>query len=362
MDMFSHKKYSDFKTPTRTNNNEQTHKINSIPAPSLATFNKEISPITPGHPGALISVGTFYEEFPLIPPGAQSDPSADGTLSNKLLHITPRGTAWNLPITPMVSSLAGTFSMDLLPLTPSAPSEDAQSDPGSQGGMRSIEEEYSSFTFESSNDDFSQSYSIPVPTVTSISSSAAPQVTSSQQPPPSPPPFGFEDENDYVVMTENAVYKNVLPLNIVVARKSLPPARPLMPNQNPEQVVEEFVQPRGENLQGKQYVCDDCGKKYSSSIKLAEHKITHKPLVCSYCGKMYKCYSAMRYHYKTCHGQKNIRCDVCNQVFKAEETLKVHKKTGVCDRKLNGKTFSCNECDKVFKTSANMRRHKKDKH
>ena len=83
MDIFSHKKYSDFKTPTRTNNNEQTHKLNSIPAPSLAdTFNKEISPITPGHPGALISVGTFYEEFPLIPPGAQSDPSADGTLSN----------------------------------------------------------------------------------------------------------------------------------------------------------------------------------------------------------------------------------------------------------------------------------------
>ena len=79
----------------------------------------------------------------------------------------------------------------------------------------------------------------------------------------------------------------------------------------------------------RDFVCDECGSKFSRKKDLARHKKTHDDTL-------------------------SLECEICNFKCKGSFTLKSHKKN------LHGEklAFGCDMCDLTFYKNQHLMRHK----
>ena len=75
------------------------------------------------------------------------------------------------------------------------------------------------------------------------------------------------------------------------------------------------------------YVCDVCGKRFSSIVGHKLHVDRHKgvyPLKCQYCGKGFTCKSNLRGHLTSHMNVFEFKCDFCQKEFRYKKDLVAH--------------------------------------
>lgn len=111
----------------------------------------------------------------------------------------------------------------------------------------------------------------------------------------------------------------------------------------------------------KKYVCEKCGKGYSTSGGLRVHnRFVHgnaKPHVCDQCGKEFTAPSYLKSHMIKHTGRKNFKCDICGNHFVSKEALLYHTR-----RHTGEKPYSCNLCSERFVNASARAEHIKFKH
>ncbi|XP_063959880.1 zinc finger protein 700-like isoform X2 [Lytechinus pictus] len=109
----------------------------------------------------------------------------------------------------------------------------------------------------------------------------------------------------------------------------------------------------------KPFVCELCGRMYSSNSCLLRHKQTHlisKPHKCNLCDKSYSRRPLLREHIQFSHSEQHRvhQCSFCEKSFPNATRLELHVRTHTQD-----KPFKCQECQKGFADSSNLRRHER---
>ncbi|XP_050072322.1 zinc finger protein 675-like [Anopheles maculipalpis] len=135
------------------------------------------------------------------------------------------------------------------------------------------------------------------------------------------------------------------------------------------------------------FICEECGKPFSSKGALKEHYIVHtddRPYQCAYCSKQFKNAARLKIHEDTHNDtlyvcphcglklntkrtlnmhmvvhsdQKKFKCQECGNEYKRSKALKAHLilHTGL-------RPYQCPFCDKTFANGSNCRSHKKKFH
>ncbi|XP_056642521.1 zinc finger protein 260-like [Diorhabda carinulata] len=108
--------------------------------------------------------------------------------------------------------------------------------------------------------------------------------------------------------------------------------------------------------QTKAWVCETCGKKYSSKNLLEEHVNTHlgvRPYICEVCGKDFASKYTYKAHEKTHEFRpRPYKCSQCDKSFLSQQNLTQHERTH-----LGMKEYACQLCGKQFGSSHNLEVH-----
>ncbi|KAE8747265.1 hypothetical protein FOCC_FOCC005911 [Frankliniella occidentalis] len=81
------------------------------------------------------------------------------------------------------------------------------------------------------------------------------------------------------------------------------------------------------NLTGKQFICPECGERFSKNSLLKEHSKTHageKPFGCIECGMRFSCSTLLKDHCRFHAGEKEFGCTDCGLWFSTSEQLTEH--------------------------------------
>ncbi|XP_078425901.1 uncharacterized protein LOC144697778 [Cetorhinus maximus] len=107
----------------------------------------------------------------------------------------------------------------------------------------------------------------------------------------------------------------------------------------------------------KPYMCSVCGRGFSQSSDLSEHKCRHngmKPWKCGECGKGFKSPSDLESHWRTHTGEKPFTCSECGKGFTRSSYLLIHQRVHTGER-----PFTCSKCGKGFIQSSNLWTHQR---
>lgn len=109
----------------------------------------------------------------------------------------------------------------------------------------------------------------------------------------------------------------------------------------------------------KKFLCQKCGKSYTTKHTLMQHVNTHlgiKPYQCTVCGKTFTYETALRDHRYTHNDAKYFICQFpkCEKAFRQRSALKMHEKIHA-----DIKQFCCTECGRGFTQKHALQRHER---
>ncbi|XP_068628653.1 zinc finger protein 726-like [Battus philenor] len=103
--------------------------------------------------------------------------------------------------------------------------------------------------------------------------------------------------------------------------------------------------------------CDQCDAKYTSLLRLEQHKLKHEdskpPYICEVCGAHYKHKRACDIHVALHKGISDWKCEECNKLFPSKGALQRHN--NIHTGKLN---YQCDLCGKSFIHTSSFKMHK----
>ena len=108
---------------------------------------------------------------------------------------------------------------------------------------------------------------------------------------------------------------------------------------------------------GKAYLCDSCGKGFSTLMELRRYtgKYHKTEVSCIQCAKSFTSVDQLNQHMKS-HMLDPYCCDVCSKTFTRLDNLKRHKAEGCLQ---SDESFNCDHCEKVFSSDLYLKKHMK---
>ncbi|XP_054832500.1 zinc finger protein ZFP2-like [Eublepharis macularius] len=105
----------------------------------------------------------------------------------------------------------------------------------------------------------------------------------------------------------------------------------------------------------KQFVCSECGRTFSRSSTLANHRTTHtgeKPHQCLVCGKCFGYKALLLRHGKSHSKEKPYKRLDCGKTFSYNTVLSIHERNHTGE-----KLYTCSECGRSFDQKTRFVKH-----
>ncbi|XP_015113672.1 zinc finger protein 81 [Diachasma alloeum] len=119
-----------------------------------------------------------------------------------------------------------------------------------------------------------------------------------------------------------------------------------------------ILKKHGEKCQLKevQFICTECGEKFTKRSELRHHKGTHLtlPLMCPTCDKVFRNVQSFKMHMKRHTLGSRYNCETCGQSYYTNSELARHVQKHEDKRK-----YPCHLCDTSFLSKPELNRHMK---
>ncbi|KAJ0027076.1 hypothetical protein NQD34_018076 [Periophthalmus magnuspinnatus] len=105
----------------------------------------------------------------------------------------------------------------------------------------------------------------------------------------------------------------------------------------------------------KPFMCEACGKSFSSREYLRHHSNIHtgaKPFKCDHCGRGFSQRNSLNQHLKIHTGDRPYSCKFCEKHFTQLNALQRHQRIHTGE-----KPFMCSMCHRTFTDKSTLRRH-----